>query len=78
MENIDALWDQVLSQMEKKVSKPSYETWLKSTKAASLKGDTLTVTAPNEFARDWLEGRKMVSVRPLPWACDIPLLLGEW
>ena len=57
MENIDALWDQVLSQMEKKVSKPSYETWLKSTKAASLQGDTLTITAPNEFARDWLEGR---------------------
>jgi len=43
--------------MEKKVSKPSFETWLKSTKASSLKGDTLTITAPNEFARDWLEGR---------------------
>lgn len=57
MENIDALWDEVLSQMEKKVSKPSYETWLKSTKASSLQGDTLTITAPNEFARDWLEGR---------------------
>lgn len=57
MENIDALWDQVLSHMEKKVSKPSYETWLKSTKASSLQGDTLTITAPNEFARDWLEGR---------------------
>lgn len=57
MENIDALWDQVLAQMEKKVSKPSYETWLKSTKASSLQGDTLTITAPNEFARDWLEGR---------------------
>lgn len=57
MDNIDALWDQVLSHMEKKVSKPSYETWLKSTKAFSLKEDTLTITAPNEFARDWLEGR---------------------
>ena len=57
MENIDALWDQVLAQMEKKVSKPSFETWLKSTKASSLQGDTLTITAPNEFARDWLEGR---------------------
>ena len=57
MENIDALWDEVLAQMEKKVSKPSYETWLKSTKASSLQGDTLTITAPNEFARDWLEGR---------------------
>lgn len=57
MENIDALWDQVLLQMEKKVSKPSYETWLKSTKATAIQGDTLTITAPNEFARDWLEGR---------------------
>ncbi|MGM9924415.1 MAG: chromosomal replication initiator protein DnaA [Bacillus sp. (in: firmicutes)] len=57
MENIDSLWDQVLNQMEKKVSKPSFETWLKSTKASSLQGDTLTITAPNEFARDWLEGR---------------------
>jgi len=57
LENIDALWDQVLAQMEKKVSKPSFETWLKSTKASSLQGDTLTITAPNEFARDWLEGR---------------------
>lgn len=57
MENIDSLWDQVLHQMEKKVSKPSFETWLKSTKASSIQGDTLTITAPNEFARDWLEGR---------------------
>lgn len=57
MDNIDALWDQVLSHMEKKVSKPSYDTWLKSTKASSLQGDTLIITAPNEFARDWLEGR---------------------
>jgi len=57
LDNIDALWDQVLSHMEKKVSKPSYDTWLKSTKASSLQGDTLVITAPNEFARDWLEGR---------------------
>ncbi|XHU98447.1 chromosomal replication initiator protein DnaA [Bacillus pumilus] len=30
---------------------------MKSTKAHSLQGDTLTITAPNEFARDWLESR---------------------
>ncbi|MGM9928785.1 MAG: chromosomal replication initiator protein DnaA [Bacillus sp. (in: firmicutes)] len=57
MDNIDALWNQVLSHMEKKVSKPSFDTWLKSTKASTLQGDTLTIVAPNEFARDWLEGR---------------------
>ncbi|MEC2055150.1 chromosomal replication initiator protein DnaA [Peribacillus psychrosaccharolyticus] len=57
MENIDSLWNQSLSKMEKKISKPSFETWLKSTKAYMLQGDILTVTAPNEFARDWLEER---------------------
>ncbi|PEA56548.1 chromosomal replication initiator protein DnaA [Bacillus pseudomycoides] len=55
MENISDLWNSTLKELEKKVSKPSYETWLKSTKAYSLKKDVLTITAPNEFARDWLE-----------------------
>ncbi|MEH7123446.1 chromosomal replication initiator protein DnaA [Bacillus sp. JJ1532] len=57
MENIADLWNNALTSIEKKISKPSYETWLKSTKAHSLQGDTLTITAPNEFARDWLEER---------------------
>lgn len=57
MENISDLWDKTLGEIEKKISKPSYETWLKSTKAHSLKNDTLVVIAPNEFARDWLEDR---------------------
>jgi len=57
LENIADLWNKALSTIETKISKPSFETWLKSTKAHSLQGDTLTITAPNEFARDWLEER---------------------
>jgi len=57
LENIGDLWSRVLSEIEKKISKPSFETWLKSTKAFSLKNDTLTIIAPNEFARDWLESK---------------------
>ncbi|WP_219619935.1 chromosomal replication initiator protein DnaA [Bacillus sp. V33-4] len=57
MENIADLWNNALANIEKKISKPSFDTWLKSTKAHSLQGDTLTITAPNEFARDWLEER---------------------
>ncbi|KGX93673.1 chromosomal replication initiation protein [Pontibacillus halophilus JSM 076056 = DSM 19796] len=57
MENITELWNTTLSHVEEKISKPSFETWLKSTKADSLKDDTLIITAPNEFARDWLESR---------------------
>ncbi|KPC97900.1 Chromosomal replication initiator protein DnaA [Geobacillus sp. BCO2] len=57
MENIHDLWDRVLAEIEQKISKPSFETWLKSTKAHSLRGDTLVIVAPNEFARDWLDSR---------------------
>lgn len=63
MKNIDDLWNQALVKIEKKLSKPSFETWLKSTTAHSLQNDTLIITAPNEFARDWLESRylKLIS-----------------
>ncbi len=55
MENIHDLWNQALAKIEKKVSKPSFETWLKATKANDIQNDVIIVTAPNEFARDWLE-----------------------
>lgn len=57
MENITDLWNQTLELMQEKVSKPSYETWLKATEASDLQGDTVIIEAPNEFARDWLESR---------------------
>lgn len=55
MENIHDLWDKALAEIEKKVSKPSFETWLKQTKANDIHDDQIIITAPNEFARDWLE-----------------------
>jgi chromosomal replication initiator protein len=54
---LTVLWDQVLNEIQKKHSKPSFETWIKGTKASSLQDDVLIVTAPNIFARDWLEAR---------------------
>lgn len=63
MENIEDLWNLALEHIQKHISKPSFETWLKDTSASSLHEDTLTVSAPNEFAKDWLEGRytKLIS-----------------
>lgn len=57
MENVEDLWNAALLNIEKKISKPSFDTWLKNTKADKLDNDTLTINVPNEFARDWLEGR---------------------
>lgn len=57
MENIADLWNNALGSIEKKISKPSFETWLKPTTAYGLQGNSLIIIAPNEFARDWLEER---------------------
>jgi chromosomal replication initiator protein len=51
------LWDKALSHIQTRLSKPSFETWLKSTSATSLDDNTLMIIAPNEFTRDWLESR---------------------
>ena len=56
MENIDELWDATLNVIKEKISKPSFETWLKNTTAKDIDQDTLTIGVPNEFALDWLEG----------------------
>lgn len=51
------LWSQALVQIQKKLSKPSYETWLTATEAVDFRNQTLIVSTPNEFFRDWLASR---------------------
>ena len=57
MENIEELWQYILTEMQSKISKPSYETWLSKTEVKKLKRDTLSVEVPNEFTKNWLEQR---------------------
>ena len=57
MSNLDAVWEKTLESISAFLSKPSYETWLKPTKAVSLEENLLTVEVPNDFARDWVESR---------------------
>ena len=59
LEHLNELWQNVLSQAEQKLSKPSFETWLKSTTLLAYHADTVTISAPNAFARDWLENHYM-------------------
>ncbi|MCK8826836.1 chromosomal replication initiator protein DnaA [Natroniella acetigena] len=46
-----------MSKIETKLSKPSFETWFKSTKIVTIQGNSLVIEVPNEFAKDWLETR---------------------
>ncbi|SDX27782.1 chromosomal replication initiator protein DnaA [Marininema mesophilum] len=61
--HIQELWAQALEHIQEKLSKPSFETWLQATEAVDYREDTLVISAPNEFARDWLESRYANLVR---------------
>jgi chromosomal replication initiator protein len=54
---LTTIWDNTLAAIETRLSKPSFDTWFKSTQIESFVNNRITIIAPNEFARDWLRSR---------------------
>jgi chromosomal replication initiator protein len=48
-------WQLILSELEKDLSKPSFDTWFKSTNLLEIDDNQLVIVVPNEFAKDWLQ-----------------------
>lgn len=55
MKDLTTLWAEVLSKIEERISGPSFETWIKSTKLISFEDENITIAAPNNFTKEWLE-----------------------
>lgn len=49
------LWDQVLQRLQLQLSRPTFETWIKTATVEELRGNCLYVRTPNPFARNWLQ-----------------------
>lgn len=56
-DQLHQLWQKVLETIEPHMTKPSFETWLKPTRPLVIEDNVLIIEVPNEFARDWVEGR---------------------
>ncbi|TVP56664.1 MAG: chromosomal replication initiator protein DnaA [Nodularia sp. (in: Bacteria)] len=52
---IDNLWNQVLERLQLELSRPTFETWIKTAKAERLENNCLVIITPNPFARNWLQ-----------------------
>ncbi|AFQ42112.1 chromosomal replication initiator protein DnaA [Desulfosporosinus meridiei] len=61
--SLQLLWQETLEKLKNELSKPSFETWLSSTRLLNIDGDTLVISVPNEFAKDWLESRYAPMIR---------------
>lgn len=54
---LSEVWQKSLDILQKELSKPSFETWLKATNLIARQDNTIVIAVPNEFAKEWLESR---------------------
>lgn len=54
---LNSFWENILDRLKNEISRPSFETWLSSTKLIDFTNNNLTISVSNEFAKDWLESR---------------------
>ncbi|MBE9181675.1 chromosomal replication initiator protein DnaA [Oculatella sp. LEGE 06141] len=52
---LDQFWNQVLERLQLQLSRPTFETWIKSATAEQLDDTCLVICTPNPFARNWLQ-----------------------
>ena len=77
----DELWKAVLGEMELSLSKAHFTTWFKSTAILAKDTNSVLVSAPNAFVKEWLENkfnRKILdSIRHLsPETREIKYVIG--
>jgi chromosomal replication initiator protein len=58
----DNLWTQVLERLQLQLSRPSFESWIKTANAERLEDNSLTICTPNAFHRNWLQKRYIKTI----------------
>jgi chromosomal replication initiator protein len=53
--SLEQLWNQVLERLQLQLSRPTFETWIKTASAEQLENNCLVIRTPNPFARNWLQ-----------------------
>jgi chromosomal replication initiator protein len=76
------IWQQALSIIQTRVSKPSFDTWFKDTNAKFLSERLVLITTPQAFAVEWLESRYTRYIREaledcLGYPVDVKFALEE-
>jgi len=55
MNDVEELWQAVLSEIELKISRPNYLTWLKNSRLIENQDGLALIALPNNFAKEWVE-----------------------
>ncbi len=52
--SVETLWTMVLEHLERQISRPTFEAWIKTSVGVELTPERLTIRAHHPFARNWL------------------------
>jgi len=55
--DLKELWKAALGEIKLNISRANFLTWFKGTFLVGLKGDTIYLSAPSNFAKEWLENK---------------------
>ncbi len=61
--NADQIWRAALGELQLQMTRPTFDTWLKNTRAISYEDGTLIIGVHNAYAKDWLENRLMSIIK---------------
>ncbi len=56
------VWNIVLSELENTLSKANFQTWFPNTHLVKIDNGEVTIGVPNDFVKDWLEGKYKMKV----------------
>jgi chromosomal replication initiator protein len=56
-DQLDIIWKEALKIIKKQLNNATYKAWFENTTPKQMEGDTIFVSAPNSFAKEWLESR---------------------
>jgi chromosomal replication initiator protein len=51
-----SLWDEVCERLRGALNDTTFQTWFAESEGVELDGDTFSVSVPNDFTREWIEG----------------------
>lgn len=60
--NTDQIWQAILGHLEVSLSKANFNTWLKNTHISEKTDDTITVSVPSTYHRDWISSKYNVEM----------------
>jgi chromosomal replication initiator protein len=52
---LEQFWNQVLERLQLQLSRPTFETWIKTATVEQLSEERLVICTPNPFARNWIQ-----------------------